>query len=148
MARLKGIRVNLDAQYSKFARRIEGILKSQAPRKTGALAQSIRVVTNKDGLQIVLQPIKGRDSYGVYLHAGTGNYRQGPGGRDFGIIYEALQDRPRNPNPGPGKGGIKPRFFLNLTDVVYEQFNDQLAQEFAKQQTAYVQSIIQDAIKL
>jgi hypothetical protein len=148
MARLKGIRVNLDPQYGKFARKIEGMLKAQAPRKSGKLAQSIRVVTNKNGVEIVLQPINGKDSYGVYLHAGTGNYRQGPGGKDFGIIYEALQNRNWNPNPGPGKGGIKPRFFLNLADATYEQFNDTLASEFAKQQTAYVTSIIKAAMKL
>lgn len=148
MARLKGIRVNLDKQYAKFARRIEGILKAQAPVKTGALRSSIRVVVNKDGLQIVLQPINGRDSYGVYLHAGTGEEKQGPGGRDFGFIYEALQDRAWNPNPGKGRGGIKPRYFLNLEDVVYEQFNDLLAQEFAKQQTEYIEQIIKQSIKL
>jgi len=148
MARLKGIRVNLDKQYAKFARRIEGILKAQAPRKSGDLARSIRVVVNKDGLQIVLQPINNKDSYGVYLHAGTLTEREGPGGRDFGIIYEALQDRSWNPTPGKGRGGIKPRYFLNISDATYEQFNDVLAQEFAKQQTEYVTKIIQDAIKL
>lgn len=148
MARLKGIRVNLNPMYAKFSRRIETILRGQAPRKTGALADSIRVVVNKDGMQIVLQPIAGRESYGPYLHRGTGDERASGSSQNFDEAYMNLIERAWNPNPGKGIGGIKPRYFLNLQDTFYEQMNDMLAEEFAKQQGEFVTKILQDAVKI
>lgn len=148
MAKLKGIRVNLNPMYAKFSRRIEAILRSQAPRRTGALAESIRVIVNREGLQIVLQPLQGKKSYGEYLHRGTGEERAAGSSTDFETTYVQLMDRAWNPRPGRGVGGIKPRYFLNLNDTVYEMMNDELAQEFAKQQGEFLTQILQDAIKI
>ena len=139
-----GISKSIKTVYADLAKKMEGMLKAQAP--SNKIASSIRVGVDQNGLFIELLPIDGKPNYGKYLHSGTGLEREGPNSSDFGVIYEALFGRTWTPNPGRGKGGIKPRYFLNLSDVTWEQFNDTIAREFALSQTEFISNLITSKI--
>lgn len=93
----------LKPAFDKASRIILAELKQQAPvsksgKNKGELKRSIVVKpvfvsTSNLGFEIT------GDQYGSYLDMGTGT-------------YAAKKRGPFDKNPGPGKGGIKPRFWL------------------------------------
>ena len=87
---------------SLAARLMETKLRSQAPVKTGALRDSVKVVPRFTEKSVLLDVVS--LNYGKYTDLGTGPYRTPPSKR-----------RNWNPRPGKGKGGIKPRFWTSLT---------------------------------
>lgn len=86
------------------ARLVENQLRNQAPVKTGKLRSSVAVVPKYFGERVRLDLIFLQ--YGRFQDLGTGQYRVPPARR-----------RKWNPNPGRGKGGIKPRFWTTLSDA-------------------------------
>ena len=94
-----------ELSLTKVYRRIETLVKNrlkfQVPvGKTGDLQKSItvRVEETSGGIKF----IEGYLTYGIFLKSGTGRY---------------LKPNPKaewNPNPGKGKGGLKPRYWTNL----------------------------------
>jgi hypothetical protein len=99
--------VEMIPAFDKASRIIMAELKQQAPvakdgKNKGDLKRSVKVVpyyrsTTDLGFEITA------DEYGTYLDMGTGTYRAKERGK-----YEK--------NPGKGKGGIRPRFWLSLSD--------------------------------
>lgn len=89
---------------------IERIITAQAPVKTGALRNSIRIQPGfkNDNVNLDFYYLE----YGKYLDLGTGRYRTRPSRR-----------RNWNPRPGKGKGGIKPRFWTTLKKEVRREIN-------------------------
>jgi len=106
--------VNLKEQFALIARRIEEIIRGQAPSSN--LAGAVQVVYENDGFVISLDD---NATYGIYLLRGTGEERAdgavpGTDGDALQTTYEAIWDKRPNSNPGKGQRGIKPRFWLNL----------------------------------
>lgn len=101
--------INLKEEFGKIARKIEMLLRGQAP--SANLAGAVQVTYEDNGFAIALD-----DSarYGIYLWRGTGNERAAGASDDIQATYDAIWDKKYDPNPGPGRGGIKPRFWLNL----------------------------------
>jgi hypothetical protein len=87
---------------SLAARLMETKLRSQAPVKTGALRDSVKVVPRFTEKSVLLDVVS--LDYGKYTDLGTGPYKTPPSKR-----------RSWNKTPGKGKGGIKPRFWTSLT---------------------------------
>lgn len=117
---------DLRETYNKIARRLEQILQLQAPVDTGRLRKSIAVTYDKKGF-VIYDPT----GYGFYTHAGTGRESASKGSNPESV-YDALGDRTWNPNPGVGKGGIKPRFWMNFSESVYEMINTELEKAYAE----------------
>lgn len=117
--------------FDKASRIILSELKQQAPvakdgKNKGDLKRSIKIVpyyrtTTDMGFEIT------GDEYGTYLDMGTGTHRAKERGK-----YEK--------NPGKGKGGIKPRFWLTVSDgtklrvaaILSEAAKQYLKRAFAK----------------
>ena len=106
--------VNLKDEFFKIARKIEELLRGQAPSSN--LAGAVQVSYEDNGFIISLDDSA---KYGIYLWRGTGE--EIASGAVAGIdeesiqaTYDAIWDRRYNPDPGKGKGGIKPRYWLNL----------------------------------
>ena len=92
---------------------IVNILKAQAPKKTGALRNSIRhrVVTKNNEWALSFYYL----SYGVYVDLGTYDNADTAA---FGI---SAFDMPRwNPTPGKGGFGIRPRYWSSLSEDANE----------------------------
>ena len=104
--------VDLKKTYLKISRRLEAILRSQAK---GSLKNSVAVVYNDKGLTIMES-----SGYGIYTHQGTGKYRKGN-------TYSDTMNYPFDPNPGVGEGGIQPRYWLNFSQAVWQQVDDEIA---------------------
>lgn len=104
----------LKEAFNKIARKIESLLRGQAPSSN--LAGAVQVTYEDNGFQIALD-----DSarYGIYLWRGTKQERAEGASDDLQMTYETIWDRKFDPNPGPGEGGIKPRFWLNLQMADY-----------------------------
>ena len=106
--------MSTEPEYKRAAydavRIIERIITSQAPVKTGALKNSIRVQPKfrNDRVSLDFYYLE----YGRYVDLGTGRYRTSPSKR-----------RNWNPKPGKGKGGIKPRFWTTLKKDVRREVN-------------------------
>ena len=93
--------------FDKASRVILSELKQQAPvvkegRNKGDLKNSIKIKpyftsTQNLGFEITT------DDYGQYLDMGTGTYRSKNRGK-------------YTKNPGKGKGGIRPRFWLTISE--------------------------------
>ena len=103
---------DLKKTYLKISRRLEAILRSQAK---GSLKNSVAVVYNDKGLTIMES-----SGYGIYTHQGTGKYRKGNN-------YSDTMNYPFDPNPGIGEGGIQPRYWLNFSQTVWQQVDDEIA---------------------
>ena len=107
--------IDLKKTYLKISRRLEAILRSQAPVDTGRLRNSIAVVYNEKGLTIMES-----SGYGIFTHQGTGKYRKGN-------TYADTMKYPFNLNPGIGQGGIKPRYWLNFKESVWADIEQEIA---------------------
>ena len=104
---------DLKKTYLKISRRLEAILRSQAK---GSLKNSVAVVYDDKGLTIMES-----SGYGIYTHRGTGKYRKGN-------TYSDTMNYRYDPNPGVGEGGIQPRYWLNFSQAVWQQVDDEIAQ--------------------
>jgi len=105
---------NLKQAFSNVARKIESLLRGQAP--SANLAGAVQVTYEDNGFAIALDDDA---KYGIYLWRGTrAEIASGAvPGLDTDSIqatYDAIWDRRFDANPGKGEGGIKPRYWLNL----------------------------------
>jgi hypothetical protein len=106
--------VNLKEQFALIARRVEEILRGQAPSSN--LAGAVQVVYEDNGFIISLDD---NAKYGIYLWRGTGEEIAdgavaGTDSDSLQTTYEAIWNKKPNLSPGKGTKGIKPRFWLNL----------------------------------
>lgn len=113
------MQIDLKNTYLKISRRLEAILRSQVPVDTGRLKNSISVVYDASGLTIIEST-----GYGIFTHQGTEKYRKGNS-------YSDTYKFPFNPNPGIGKGGIKPRYWLNFKESVWAGIDQEIANAIA-----------------
>lgn len=123
--------IDLKEAYGILARKLEIILRSQAPSEK--IAKMIQVDYDSEGMYISMTR-----GYGTYLLRGTEAERSS-GSIDTGDqvsqeLLDALSGYRPDKNPGRGVGGIKPRYFLSFTDTVKEMIADDLS-------TAYAQAI-------
>lgn len=102
----------LKPTYLKISRRLEAILRSQAK---GSLKNSVAVVYDENGLTIMES-----SGYGIYTHRGTGKYKKGN-------TYADTMNYKYDPDPGVGEGGIRPRYWLNFSQAVWQQVDDEIA---------------------
>jgi len=95
----------LKEEYNRITRWVEQIIVSQTPRDTGNLASSVIVTYELQGIDPIFKIGTGNIKYGIFVYEGTGSERDP---NPFG----------KNPikKPGKGKGGIKPTYFLNLSN--------------------------------
>ena len=122
------MKIDLTSTYNKISRKLEAILKSQAPVDTGNLKNSIIVSFDEKGFIIY-----DSTSYGMYLHRGTGEERNTASSQDDATTYFNLLRMRWNPNPGKGEQGIKPRYWMNFSDSVYEMIDDELEKVIAQE---------------
>lgn len=115
--------IDLKPAMKLMERVIQAALRYQAPDGSepgDPLKKSVKVraVETPDGITFIPTFLK----YGTYLNEGTGRYK-----------VKDTTGRPWNPNPGKGKMGIKPRFWLNTQEKTKQVVNQILAREVAKQ---------------
>lgn len=106
--------VSLKDEFNAIARKIEMILRGQAPSTN--LGGAVQCRYEDGAFQISLDDSA---KYGIYLWRGTKDERAAgaiPGTDQDAIqtTYDAIWDKRWDSNPGKGKGGIKPRYWLNL----------------------------------
>lgn len=112
----------------KAARVYQTRLRLQAPVRTGKLKKSIEVVP-----QLTSDGIRFRETfeqYGIFTDSGTGRY------------YKPNKNARWNPRPGKGRGGIKPRYWTNISDRITRDrikqiFRDDLAKQIKEQLRNY-----------
>lgn len=97
------------------SRLISAQLRRQAPVKTGRLKRSIHINVIREGGDgnyrfTFMEEYLG---YGIFTDLGTGPY---------GVAEEARGEW--DPNPGKGKGGIRPRFWNSLSEAVMKPIED------------------------
>ena len=102
-----------------IAKLMQDQLRRQAPVATGKLQKSVVVKAkeSKDGVQLVT----GYLTYGIFTDSGTGRFRK------------PNPEAKWNPNPGKGKGGIKPRYWTNLDKAITIRIAQIIEKELAKQ---------------
>jgi len=120
--------INLKEEFALIARRVEEILRGQAPSKN--LAGAVQVVYENDGFIISLDD---NAKYGIYLWRGTGEeIADGAvAGTDADALqttYEAIWNKKPNLSPGKGTKGIKPRFWLNLMSSDIDELQYEIEQ--------------------
>ena len=118
----------LDGIFKKVETLIKNRLKYQVPvgkgtkkKPGGALKRSIDVKVYQDD-----RGVKWKSSYleyGKFTDKGTGKYLDK--GESSGKKWR--------PNPGPGKKGIKPRYWTNLDKATLQQISKLIAKETTKQ---------------
>lgn len=121
-------KINLKPTYARISRKLEQILQGQAPVKTGNLRSQVAVIYDEDGFEINL----GNAQYGIYQHQGTGKEKSSRASSNFSEGYYQMTDFAWNPNPGRGDGGIKPKYWMNFSDTVYEMINDEISTAYAE----------------
>jgi len=122
---------NLKQIFESVARRIEEILRGQAP--SANLAGAVQVAYEDNGFIISLDD---NAKYGIYLWRGTRD--EIASGAVAGIdsdsiqsTYEAIWDRKPDLNPGKGEGGIKPRYWLNLIAADIDELENEIEKAIA-----------------
>ena len=115
------MQIDLTPTYNKISRKLEAILRSQAPVDTGHLQNSVMVLYDENGFVIY-----DTTTYGMYLHRGTGDEADAGASQDDSRTYLNLIRKKWNPNPGKGEGGIKPRYWMNFADSVYEMIDQEM----------------------
>ena len=121
--------IDLKEAYGVLARKLEIALRVQAPSEK--IAGTIRVDYDSDGMYINIDR-----GYSTYLYRGTMDERSS-GSIDTGDqitqeLLDALAGYAPNDKPGTGRGGIKPRYFLNFTEVTKEMIADDLSSAYAQ----------------
>ena len=112
--------LSLTGVYRRIEILINNRLKLQVPvGETGKLKKSItvRVEETNGGIRFV----EGYLTYGIFLKSGTGRY------------WKPNPKAKWNPNPGKGKGGIKPRYWTNLDSATTAKISKLIEKELAKQ---------------
>jgi len=110
----------LTQAYNRIARKLEAILKSQAPvGQTGSLKEQTQVTVNDNGFRI--QTV----DYGFFLHFGTEE-------ETSGLTFEQTLLKQYNLKPGVGDGGIKPRFWMSFGQTQWMQILDEIEKEEGK----------------
>ena len=110
---------SLKAILPTISKLVKSEMKNQVPVKTGKLRRSITVqaVETPDGFEIK----SGYLTYGIFLDSGTKRYNKpNPKAR-------------WNPAPGKGKGGIKPRYWTNLSPEATLRISKLVVQETSRQ---------------
>lgn len=120
--------IDLKPVYAQISRKLEQILQGQAPVASGNLRSQVTVTYDETGFVISL----GNATYGIYLHEGTGMEASSGAGSNFATAYLNMSDFTWNPRPGMGEGGIKPRYWMNFSDTVYEMINDEISAAYAE----------------
>lgn len=133
-------KIDLKPAYARISRKLETILQGQAPSKTGNLRSQIVVTYDESGFVINV----GNAQYGIYLHEGTERERSGKADSDFTKGYFQMSDLSWNPNPGTGVGGIKPRYWMNFNDSVYEMINDEISIAYAEAMNEIIMEELED----
>jgi hypothetical protein len=120
--------LDLTRVIKQMEKLIQDRLRSQAPvaeksskgNPKGKLRRSIKVkgFLSPDGLQFKI----GFETYGVFLDEGTGPYYKGPS-----------PDKQWTKDPGPGKGGIKPRYWTHVAKQDALRFKTLIANEVRQQ---------------
>lgn len=133
---------SLKASFNQIAKRIEGMLKAQAP--STKIARGIRVVYTNDAFVFLFDE---KVKYGLYLWKGTKDERAPgalPGLNDMDLekSYEAIFDRPYDPNPGKGVGGIKPRYWLNFTKTSLNDLQREIEASIEKAINDQIQKLV------
>ena len=106
--------------YNRIGRKLEAILKSQAPvGQTGSLREQTKVTVNDKGFRI--QTV----DYGFFLHFGTEE-------ESSGLTFEETLLKQYNLQPGVGDGGIKPRFWMSFGQTQWMQILDEIEREEGK----------------
>lgn len=135
--------MELEKAFQEIAKEIELTLRSQAPSEKlkSAIQVSYERVNDEDNF--VINYDSDNYMYGIYLHRGTKEERDPEASDDFQEMAEAFVQRRPNNNPGRGKGGIKPRYWLTLTQIDIERYQqeieqaiDQALQEVIEKETA------------
>jgi hypothetical protein len=127
--------IDLKPVYAKISRKLEQILQGQAPVDTGNLKSQVVVTYDEAGFTISV----GNAQYGIYLHEGTGMEESTGAGSNFASAYLNMTDFAFNPRPGEGEGGIKPRYWMNFSDTVYEMINDEISAAYAEAMNEIIQ---------
>jgi len=112
--------LNLTKSANLAARVYKTRLRYQAPVRTGELKRSIEVVPEftSNGVRF----IETYAQYGIYTNSGTGRY------------YKPNKTAKWNPRPGRGRGGIKPRYWTNISDrITLDRIKRIFADDVAKQ---------------
>jgi hypothetical protein len=112
--------LNIARSAGLAARVYQTRLRLQAPVKTGALKRSVEVVPLMTGDGFVLKETFLQ--YGIYTDSGTGRY------------YKPNKKAKWNPRPGRGRGGIKPRYWTNISDqFTLRRITEILTKDIVKQ---------------
>ena len=117
--------MELRDEFIKIARDIETVIRMQAPSNKLQGAVSVMYERNGDEDNFIIA-LDEQFKYGIYLHRGTMDERDPQASEDFEAMAEAFIDRRPNLNPGKGKGGIKPRYWLNLGRMQLERFQEEI----------------------
>lgn len=106
----------LKEEYNRITRWIEQVIVSQTPRDTGELASSVFVTYELQEISPIFKIGTGSIKYGIFIYEGTGSEKDP---NPFG----------KNPilNPGKGNGGIKPTYFLNLSNKDKKRMTKEVA---------------------
>jgi len=119
--------VKLDGIFKKVETLIKNRLKFQVPvakgtrkKPGGALKASIdvKVYQNDRGVQFKSSYLE----YGKFTDEGTRPYYKG-----------SQPTKKWNPKPGPGKKGIRPRYWTHLDKATLQQISKLIAKETVKQ---------------
>lgn len=119
--------VKLDGIFKKIQTLIKNRLRFQVPvakgtkkKPGGELKASIdvKVYQNERGVQFKSSYLE----YGKFTDEGTKPYWKGP-----------QPNKKWNPKPGPGKKGIKPRYWTHLDKATLQQISKLIAKETTKQ---------------
>ena len=119
--------IKLDGVFKRIETLIKNRLRFQVPvakgtkkKPGGELKASIdvKVYESKGNVQFKSSFLE----YGKFTDEGTKPYWKGP-----------QPNKKWNPKPGPGKRGIKPRFWTNLDKATLQQISKLIAKETTKQ---------------
>ena len=120
--------IKLDGIFKKIETLIKNRLKYQVPvakgtrkKPGGTLKKSIdvKVYQNDRGVRYRASYAE----YGKFTDKGTGSY----------LDEGDSSNKKWRPKPGPGKKGIKPRYWTNLDTATYQQISKLIAKETTKQ---------------
>lgn len=98
---------------------VQAELKAQVPVDTGQLRKSIKVQAVEDANGFSIR--SGYLTYGIFVDSGTKRY------------YKPNPKARWNPKPGKGKGGIKPRYWTNLSQEVNLRISRMIVKETTRQ---------------
>jgi len=115
--------LNVAAQIIAFE------IRAQAPSQKIANSISVKPVMTSEmdsEIEVNFEVNYGDKIYGLFL--------------DFGTMAERETERGEwNPNPGKGKGGIKPRFFTTPSEATILRVMELIEEAYLKQETERIE---------